>query len=237
MDRRHEPGHIMQDWDNYALHAVWAQEQGNSISSTIDVKLELLWQGELDTEDRETCFAIIEHTSRDDYESSSIGWRYKVKKQEMTHPALMYILVRAAPGTQETFAPGFDSDIIGFASFMLTQDDPPHEHRTVAYIYEVHLGEKFRGKGIGTFLVWTIEAMADTAGLTKVMLTVFNCNTGAIEAYKKMGYAKDEASPRDIRVRSRTIEADYMIMSKTWSRDGPDIHSTRELYILIENVD
>ena len=47
----------------------------------------------------------------------------------------------------------------------------------------------FRGRGIGTDLIRAMLAAARTFGLHRIELTVGENNTGAIELYKKFGFA------------------------------------------------
>lgn len=109
-------------------------------------------------------------------------------------------------------APG--SPILGFISFMFTNDDPPHEDREVLYIYEIHLAESLRGQGLGSDLIKFAELAAQQCGISKTMLTVFTANTGATALYERLGYSKDACSPRDKVMRRKVVKADYMIMSK-----------------------
>jgi ribosomal protein S18 acetylase RimI-like enzyme len=104
--------------------------------------------------------------------------------------------------------------VLGFISFMFTGDEPPHGNREVLYIYEIHLHERLRGFGLGSQLVDFVEHTAKHCGVSKTMLTVFCLNDRARELYKKLGYKKDACSPPDRKVRSRMIEAEYVIMSK-----------------------
>ena len=104
--------------------------------------------------------------------------------------------------------------ILGFMSFMFTNDDPPHQDREVVYMYEIHLLNLLRGRGLGSNLVKFLERVASQSGISKTMLTVFTANKGARRLYEKLGYVKDACSPEDRVVRKRVIEADYVIMSK-----------------------
>ncbi|KAF2134095.1 acyl-CoA N-acyltransferase [Dothidotthia symphoricarpi CBS 119687] len=104
--------------------------------------------------------------------------------------------------------------ILGFISFMFTHDDPPHQDREVVYIYEVHLHENLRGRGLGSNLVEFVEKVARRFNISKTMLTVFMSNYKAKAVYKRLGYAKDECSPQARVMRSKTIKPDYVIMSK-----------------------
>ncbi|CAK7265671.1 N alpha-acetyl-transferase [Sporothrix epigloea] len=50
--------------------------------------------------DLEACFRLIEETSRADYESSTMKWRPKHKRQEMRSPDLRYIVVQEESWTE-----------------------------------------------------------------------------------------------------------------------------------------
>ncbi|KAF2793108.1 acyl-CoA N-acyltransferase [Melanomma pulvis-pyrius CBS 109.77] len=163
------------------------------------------------------CLDIIESTSGADYKASSIGWHPTEKMKEMKDKAMMYLLVRSA---NTEVASESDKElpdpqkILGFLSFMFTNDDPPHAEREVVYIYELHLIEQLRGCGLGKHLIKIAERAARETGISKTMLTVFSSNKVARNLYKKLGYVKDECSPADREIRGRVIEADYVIMGK-----------------------
>ena len=110
--------------------------------------------------------------------------------------------------------PSNNGRILGFLSFMFTNDDPPHDNRDVVYIYEIHLHRHLRGQGLGSNLIRFVEHAALHCGISKTMLTVFTANKGARAMYEKLGYVKDKCSPKDRVTRAKVIEADYMIMSK-----------------------
>lgn len=79
--------------------------------------------------DFESCFALIEYTSAEDYKKSKDGWKPRSKKKEMRLLDLKYFLVKRG------------SKVEGFLSFMPTyEDDYP-----VIYCYEIHLSSALRG--------------------------------------------------------------------------------------------
>lgn len=154
----------------------------------------------------EQCFNLIETTSRKDYEASNWGWHPKRKKREMKEEEMRYIVVRK-PNTP----PGED-DFEGFLSFMITHDSTPAV--PVLYIYEIHLTEAVRGKGLGLHLMNLVESIARKVGVKKVMLTCFLSNTKALDFYKHCGFRKDVCSPGDRKTRNKIVKVDYVIMSK-----------------------
>jgi ribosomal protein S18 acetylase RimI-like enzyme len=161
---------------------------------------------ELDKGDLEACFKLIEATSGDDYKASSMGWKPKKKKEEMKDKEMQYLLVKEGDSVA--------GNLLGFISFMFTMDDPPFQSNEVVYIYEVHLDDSLRGRGLGSRMIRFVEVACHRCGFLKAMLTVFKSNAAARGLYEKLGYGKDQCSPEDRVVRGRTIEADYLIMSK-----------------------
>lgn len=212
------PRRFTREWNDEVLAAVWKHSQGHGQLKELsgEYKLELRCSTELSEEDLGSCLDIVRHTSLAAYKASRMGWHLPSKRAEMANRDMAYILVRAMDGTRDAFGSNLDTDIVGFISFMIDYDDPPNEHRQVIYIFEIHLAEAFRGKGLGKWLVFTVEAMAQSVTIRKAMLTVFVSNKDAIQAYRRLGYYKDEASPPHRETRGRIIPADYWIMSKSW---------------------
>jgi GNAT superfamily N-acetyltransferase len=152
----------------------------------------------------DSCFRLIESTSRPDYESSSWGWHPKRKKREMKENEMRYLLVRSA-GDE-------GNPVLGFLSFMLTHDSTPSV--PVLYIYEIHLSRALQGLGLGAHLMDLAEKIAENVAVEKVMLTCFLSNENAHSFYKKRGYVADVCSPEDRRTRNKVVKPDYVIMSK-----------------------
>ena len=227
------PSRVMDRWSDQALSAVWRHSRDHSQIRDMPGAYHLQLRRnqatvtdprQLSTEDRECCFRIVEHTSYQAYKASSIGWHVEGKQYEMKSEKMTYLFVRDPNGNNDSWEDaGLHTDIVAFISFRIEHDDEPHEEREVLYIYEVHIAEKFRGKGLGRWLVFTAEAMAQSISISKTMLTVFTSNKGAVKAYEKMGYTVDQASPPDREVRNRIIKSDYLIMSKLWSLENGQI--------------
>ncbi|KAF2710365.1 acyl-CoA N-acyltransferase [Pleomassaria siparia CBS 279.74] len=167
------------------------------------------------------CFKLIESTSSADYKAAQMGWHPKEKMEEMKDSAMMYLLVRRTDTASTPQTKASDPrEILGFLSFMFTNDDPPHTDREVVYIYEVHLAEQLRGAGLGSHLVGMAEEAARKMGISKTMLTVFSSNKKARALYERLGYGKDACSPANREIRGRIIEADYIIMGKELVMEG-----------------
>jgi len=104
----------------------------------------------------------------------------------------------------------------GFASFMLTLEDG----RAVIYLYEIHLSLDTRGCGLGAHLLSVVETVGTSAGVDKIMLTVFRANEEARAWYQRRGYEVDEFSPPEKMLRGGAVkQVDYLILSKTLHPD------------------
>lgn len=178
------------------------------------VRLDFKSSSELPKADLAACFALVETTSRADYEPSSFGWHPKRKRREMLEDEMKYLLVRMPAGEQAGEA------VEGFLSYMVTHDSIPSV--PVLYVYEIHLSEKLRKTGLGSHLMHLAERIATSIGLEKVMLTCFLSNEKALEFYRRHGYEKDICSPDDRRTRKKVVKVDYMIMSKRVRETGKD---------------
>lgn len=178
-----------------------------------------LQSSRLSAEDVQTCFQLIETTSSAAYKASSIGWNPPEKMEELLDSRMRFLLVRRASASSASSGPPVH-EILGFLSFMITNDDPPHQARPVVYIYEVHLCEALRGVGLGSHLITMAESVAKRAGISKSMLTVFTANKGARRLYERLGYQRDQASLPDRSIRGRTIEPDHIIMGKELGQSG-----------------
>ncbi|KAF4344645.1 hypothetical protein FBEOM_1386 [Fusarium beomiforme] len=152
-------------------------------------------------EDLEACYNLVEETSGEDYRSSSLGWHSATKKKEMRSPDLRYILVKDA-----------DDNMKGFASFMPTFEN----HEPVVYCYEIHLKPELQGTGLGKKLMGYFTDVAENIpSVEKAMLTCFVNNKPALKFYEKLGFSKDDYSPRERKLRGgKVVVPDYVILSR-----------------------
>ncbi|KAK3114463.1 hypothetical protein LTR53_007195 [Teratosphaeriaceae sp. CCFEE 6253] len=184
------------------------------------VEIALKSTAELTPHELDTCFHLIEQTSRHDYAASTMGWHPARKRKEMRDREMRYLLCHASSAatspsiTASTSPPGSAAErrVEGFLSFMLTHDSLPST--PVLYIYEIHLHLSLRRLGLGAHLLRLAESIAREVGVRKVMLTCFNSNTSALGLYSRKGYGRDVCSPGQRRTRGKVVEVDYVIMSK-----------------------
>ncbi|PNP58560.1 hypothetical protein THARTR1_01576 [Trichoderma harzianum] len=158
--------------------------------------LEFLSSHELSKDDLRTCFGIIETTSGMDYKNSSVGWHPAMKRKEMKSPDLRYILVKDDGGA-----------VKGFTSLMPTFEN----HEPVL-------------SGLGKHLMNQLITIAENIPSTKkVMLTCFTSNLNGLKFYEKLGFTKDDFSPRDRTLRGgKVVRPDYVILSRGTAHGGLD---------------
>ncbi|XP_037956441.1 N-alpha-acetyltransferase 40-like [Teleopsis dalmanni] len=79
---------------------------------------------------------------------------------------------------------------------------------SVIYCYEMQIETAYRRKGLGKFMMETLENCAKHWQLEKVILTVLNNNINAMSFFKTIGYILDDSSPDVLE------KAEYKILSK-----------------------
>ena len=57
-----------------------------------------------------------------------------------------------------------------------------------AFLYEIYILEKYRGKGFGTSVMKNIEAWLEQEGILYFKLHVFGSNEGARKLYEELGF-------------------------------------------------
>lgn len=204
-------------------HKFWPPDASKAVGATSVYKdvlllLELQSSGTLPQETFDLCYDIIHSTSSEQYAASSLGWHPIKKQREMRLPDLKYITLMKTRNLSDhaqmlkEYFTGFVRPIDGFLSFMFTYEDGID----VIYCYELHLQERYQGKGLGKCLMRLMEDIGKKAGVKKAMLTVFRANEAARGFYKTLGYEEDAFSPRPKRLRGGVVkESDYIILSKT----------------------
>ena len=96
-----------------------------------------------------------------------------------------FVLDNIKRGHPQFVAVSANSEVVGWSD-VTPMSRPTQAHRGV---FGVGLLPQFRGRGIGTKLTRSALAAARAFGLHRVELTVREHNTGAIELYKKEGFA------------------------------------------------
>ncbi|RIB27111.1 hypothetical protein C2G38_2029636 [Gigaspora rosea] len=153
----------------------------------------------------------------DDYENSSIGWNPSEKLKELSEAGARYLIARQVHTINNNVIIG---NPIGFVMFQFTFEetmaDDDSKIETI-YCYEIQLTEEARNKGLGTFLMNTMERIGRYFGMKKSMLTAFKENTAALNFYcNHLGYEIDEISPSRCVDPEYIDDYDYEILSKRY---------------------
>jgi ribosomal protein S18 acetylase RimI-like enzyme len=96
-----------------------------------------------------------------------------------------FVLDNIKRGQPQFVAVSADGEVVGWCD-VTPMSRPIQAHRGV---FGVGLLPQFRGQGIGTKLIRSTLAAARAFGLHRVELTVREHNSGAIELYRKEGFA------------------------------------------------
>lgn len=97
-----------------------------------------------------------------------------------------------------------DSEIVGFANFYEVKEK---EYCTIG---NVIVSSEFRNRGIGQFLIQTMENIGiEKYNVSEFRLSCFNTNTNGILLYSKLGY-----KPYDIEKRTNNDKAFALIKTK-----------------------
>lgn len=101
------------------------------------------------------------------YARGSMPWSEHQKRAELIHPAHRFLVV--ANGSENVAFLAYRWDSV--------------EGAEVVYVYELHVAEEERRKGIGLALMRKIEELAKEKRVYRIMLTVFKENRAAMAMY------------------------------------------------------
>lgn len=171
------------------------------------------------------CLNLFEDNMGELYRSSAWGLDMDVKQDEFQHKKARFLIVTAAaPEAKDEphnvainepppIGAAAADTVVAFAHFRFCYDDEDDPQATVVYVYEIQVAERVRRLSVGRQLMGIIERMAVAVVLPKVMLTVFQRNTTAMQFYReKLGYVIDGCSPSQ-----HNQVTDYEILSKSMS--------------------
>ena len=187
------------------------------------------------------CLDLFERNMGEMYKKSEWGLDMEEKRRELLHEDARFLIIileddiadnDAADADNIETATAADTDsstddiikntspkqpqpeVIGFAHFRYEQDeDSPSSTplSPITYLYELQIS--LTSNGLGKTLMTLIELLSLQLHMTKVILTVFKCNTGAMKFYltKLKGYDVDECSPSNF---EGGDDVEYEILSK-----------------------
>lgn len=152
-------------------------------------------------QDLDSCFDLVKVNLQSAYENSSWGWKPDFKREELQEPDTKYFLVRAAGQPRD-----------GPSAFLSCQM-VDENGEIVIYCYELQIKEEIRHQGIGRSLMRLMHQLGRANRIQRSMLTVFRANQRATTFYEKLGYVIDKTNPKDLLLRGRVVQADYMILT------------------------
>lgn len=152
----------------------------------------------------DSCMALFEENMGQLYRDSSWGLNLPEKRAELDHNDARFLLATAPSKNDKNES----MPVVGYCHFRFDVDDDDDPKELVVYVYELQVSKHFQGNGIGRRLMEIVHEVAKKAGISTVMLTVFDANVAAVQFYNKLGYIVDkEQSPGE--------DEDYKILSKT----------------------
>lgn len=151
----------------------------------------------------EWAFSLVKKNMKDIYEKTW-GWNEEVKEAEFYHDSSRFIIA-------------FLGKIpIGFIHFRFELD----HQKTTTYIYDIHVEEELRQKGLGKYLVQAVEFITLKLHLDMVAVTVFKENPDARAFFRALKYIQHPFSPAVIDPES-DHEYDHEILCKHLTKQAP----------------
>lgn len=116
------------------------------------------------------------------YYDRSNGWDDRIKRTELFEDRARYLIA-------------YNGDkAIGFVHFRFEFD----QNEYLLYLYEIHVEEEFRSKGLGKWLIQACEFIALKHKVELVMCTLFKENGGSVKFFYNLNYRPHPSSPEMI---------------------------------------
>jgi ribosomal protein S18 acetylase RimI-like enzyme len=153
------------------------------------------------------CLDVFQNNMSTLYQDSSWGLDMKEKEEELKHDHARFLLVFATTTTASTATTTTpiktnilsSSIVAAFCHFRFEFDHEEHPTCIVLYVYELQVSTQYQGKGVGKHLMEIIHDIGQQQHpnlVSKIVLTVFKNNVGAMKFYKQtLGYVVDETDP------------------------------------------
>ncbi|KAH8404691.1 hypothetical protein KR215_007107 [Drosophila sulfurigaster] len=159
-----------------------------------EFKLYCRTKGDMDDKTLKWAFKLAEQNVGPFYKALKMGWKPKIKQSELNKNWARYLV-----------ALNQQKQPVAYTMFRFDMDDGD----CVLYCYEIQISPDYRRKGLGKFMMQTLEACARHWSLEKVMLTVLNNNDNSQKFFKSIGYITDGTSPDVMKLE------EYQILSKS----------------------
>lgn len=133
--------------------------------------LELGFSCKLTKKEAEQCFETVKENMEDKYDASGYGWDDEDKMKELREDGARFILVREWP-EEEGVEKG---NLVGFAHFRISVTGDFMDEMTgesCLILWDIHLDEEYRQKGIGKHIMMMMEIMARKHSIDHVVVPV-----------------------------------------------------------------
>uniref|UniRef100_A0A7S0GYV5 N-alpha-acetyltransferase 40 n=1 Tax=Amorphochlora amoebiformis TaxID=1561963 RepID=A0A7S0GYV5_9EUKA len=158
---------------------------------------------ELSKEEKLWVFDLLERNMKTHYQGTkTVGWDAKNKKMELSHEGARFIVVYDEvkdEESKENNSANAELKPVPIAYVMwrfLMDDDGYGEMIPELYLWEIHIEETYRRKGLGKYLMSISELAAWTLQMKKICLTAFTSNPASLKFFQdKMKYKVDATDP------------------------------------------
>lgn len=135
------------------------------------VDLEISFSCKLTKKEAEQCFDTVKENMEDKYDASGYGWDDEDKMKELREDGARFLLVREWP-EEDGVEKG---NLVGFAHFRISVTGDFMDEMTgesCLILWDIHLDEEYREKGIGKHLMMMLELMARKHSIDHVVVPV-----------------------------------------------------------------
>ncbi|PAV82009.1 hypothetical protein WR25_22642 [Diploscapter pachys] len=157
------------------------------------ISFETHWATHLSDSQSLWIFELFRANMFEFYSQSQWGWDPESKRTELFSTTSRYVLAKNEKG-----------EAIGYTHYRFDVD----HSSPVVYCYEIQVEEAYQQKGIGTMILQTLEKLAKSTEMEKVMATVFGFNHKSLGFFHKNDYTSDVSCPDE------NAGLDYLILSK-----------------------
>ena len=132
------------------------------------------------------CMDLFLTNMGDQYRASSWGLNCDDKQAEWSHAHARFLVVLSTT----------NNNMAGFCHYRFDYDDEDDPSEVVLYVYELQIQPNVQRRGLGRTIMSMLEQLARSMELSKIMLTVFKSNQGAMHFYRNvLHYDMDDSSP------------------------------------------
>ena len=150
----------------------------------LDSPVSIQFSSKLDKDALAWAFDTVKTNMEDLYDKSGYGWEDDDKMSELTEDGARFLLVR-----------DYESCLVGFAHFRFTFQGEimdVMEGEPSLHLWDLHIDEEYRGKGLGKHLLLILELVARQQKMSVISLPVQLCDEAAAQWISRVkGYAKD----------------------------------------------